>query len=58
LIWLTGLLGVILASVFDFVALFFAPQSVIAPLGALTMVSNVCVASWMQCVHPRGGANG
>jgi hypothetical protein len=47
-IWLVGLLGVILASVFDFVALFFAPQSVIAPLGALTMVSNACVAPWMH----------
>jgi drug/metabolite transporter (DMT)-like permease len=48
LIWVCGMLGIILASVFDFVALAFGPQSVIAPLGALTMVMNACVAPWMH----------
>jgi len=39
---------IVMASVFDFVALAFGPQSVIAPLGSLTMVSNTCVAPWMH----------
>jgi hypothetical protein len=46
---------VVLASIFDFVALAFGPQSVIAPLGALTMVSNAIVAPWMhgEKLHKR-----
>jgi len=47
-IWLGGMSGIILASVFDFVALAFAPQSVIAPLGSLTMVMNACIAPYMH----------
>jgi len=46
--WVGGMVCIVLASVFDFVALAFAPQSVIAPMGSLTMVSNTCVAPWMH----------
>lgn len=42
------MVGIVLASVFDFVALAFGPQSVIAPLGSLTMVANAFVAPWMH----------
>jgi hypothetical protein len=48
LVWLFGMMGIILASVFDFVALAFGPQSVIAPLGSLTMVLNGCIAPFMH----------
>jgi len=37
-----------MASLFDFAALAFGPQSVIAPLGALTMVANAVVAPMMH----------
>lgn len=47
-VWTLGMLGIILASVFDFVALAFGPQSVIAPIGALTIVMNGCVASYLH----------
>ncbi|KAH9261284.1 hypothetical protein BASA81_000988 [Batrachochytrium salamandrivorans] len=47
-VWTMGMLGIILASVFDFVALAFGPQSVIAPIGALTIVMNGCVASYLH----------
>lgn len=43
-LWLLGLSGVILGSLFDFLALGFAAQSVVAPLGALTLVSNTVLA--------------
>jgi hypothetical protein len=43
-LWLTGLGLVILGSIFDFAALGFAPQSVVAPLGSLTLVANVFFA--------------
>ena len=43
-LWIIGLLLVMFASVADVIALCFAPQSLIAPLGALTMVSNVVFA--------------
>jgi hypothetical protein len=46
--WIIGMIMIILASMFDFIALAFGPQSVIAPLGALTMVSNAIVAPWMH----------
>jgi len=48
LMWGIGMAGIILASVFDFVALAFGPQSVIAPLGSLTMVLNGCIAPFMH----------
>jgi hypothetical protein len=46
---------IVLASVFDFVALAFGPQSVIAPLGAFTMVANAFIAPWMhgEKLHPK-----
>jgi uncharacterized membrane protein len=46
--WLLGMLLIALASVFDFTALAFGPQSVIAPLGALTMVCNAYIAPAMH----------
>lgn len=42
--WQVGIGFVVLGSIADVVALSFAPQSLIAPLGALTMVSNVVFA--------------
>ena len=41
--WWCGLCGMVLASVFDLIALPFVPQSRVAALGAVTMVSNVIV---------------
>jgi hypothetical protein len=46
--WLFGMVCIILASLFDFAALGFGPQSVIAPIGSLTMVANVLVAPVMH----------
>ncbi len=46
--WVLGMIGIVGASIFDFAALAFGPQSVIAPLGSLTMVANGCVAPWMH----------
>lgn len=47
--------GVVLAAVFDFVALAFGPQSVIAPIGSLTMIANACIAPRMhgEKLHSR-----
>ena len=42
--WATGLGLVILGSVADLLALGFAAQSIVAPLGSLTLVSNVLLA--------------
>lgn len=52
--WLFGMVCIVMASVFDFVALAFGPQSVIAPIGALTMVANAFIAPWMhgETLHP------
>jgi hypothetical protein len=52
--WLLGMAFIVLASIFDFVALAFGPQSVIAPLGSLTMVANAFIAPWMhkEKLHP------
>ena len=44
LTWQCGLALVIIGSIFDFAALAFASQSLIAPLGSLTLVSNVFLA--------------
>jgi len=52
-LWMVGLSFVILASLADVVALCFAPQSLVAPLGALTMVSNVIFAPLL--LHERIG---
>lgn len=43
-IWMVGLALVILGSVADLAALGFAAQSIVAPLGSLTLVSNVLLA--------------
>ena len=42
--WKLGLLLIALGSIADFVALGFAPQSLVAPLGSFTLVSNVFLA--------------
>jgi len=39
-----GLIGMILSAVGDFLALGFAPQSIVAPLGSVTLVANVFFA--------------
>jgi uncharacterized membrane protein len=41
----------VIGSAADFVALSFAPQSLVAPLGALTMVSNVIFAPLILREH-------
>jgi drug/metabolite transporter (DMT)-like permease len=43
-IWIMGLICVILGSLLDFTALAFVDQAVVAPLGSLTLVSNVFFA--------------
>ncbi|KAJ2472780.1 hypothetical protein GGI02_001338 [Coemansia sp. RSA 2322] len=43
-IWLVGLLIFILGNVVNFIALQFAPQSLVAPLGAVSLVTNVIIA--------------
>ncbi len=43
-LWILGLAMIILGSVADFAALAFGAQSIIAPLGSLTLVSNVFFA--------------
>lgn len=55
MVWIVGMIFVVLASVLDFVALAFGPQSVIAPLGSLTMVCNAFVAPRMhgEKLHPQ-----
>jgi len=42
--WVAGIVCVILGSLFDFAALAFVDQAVVAPLGSLTLVSNVFFA--------------
>ncbi len=48
LYWLLGMVGIFAASILDFMALAFGPQSVIAPLGSLTMVANSFIAPYMH----------
>ena len=43
-LWRIGLSLVVLGSIADFIALIFAAQSIIAPLGSLTLVSNTVLA--------------
>ncbi|KAJ2723186.1 hypothetical protein GGI07_002821 [Coemansia sp. Benny D115] len=43
-LWSVGLIIFILGNVVNFVALQFAPQSLVAPLGAVSLVTNVIVA--------------
>ena len=42
--WMGGLGFTILGSILDFTALGFGAQSVVAPLGSLTLVANVFIA--------------
>ena len=46
--WLLGQFGLVMGGFLDFAALGYAPQSVVAPLGALTLVVNVCIS---PCMH-------
>eukprot|EP00924_Labyrinthula_sp_SR-Ha-C_P001062 snap_masked-scaffold_7-processed-gene-12.1-mRNA-1 protein AED:0.28 eAED:0.31 QI:0/0/0/1/1/1/2/0/405 len=48
LIWVTGLFFMALGAILDFVALGFAPQSVVAPLGSLTLVFNLYLAQFFH----------
>ncbi|KAJ2711613.1 hypothetical protein H4R19_003168, partial [Coemansia spiralis] len=43
-VWVLGLVIFVLGNVVDFIALQFAPQSLVAPLGAVALVTNVIVA--------------
>eukprot|EP01084_Bolivina_argentea_P136551 240486_1 len=47
-LWIFGLFLVIVGAVFDFLALGYAPQSVVAPMGSLTLVVNVMLS---PCMH-------
>ena len=44
--WIFGMLMVIIGSIGDFVALGFAPQTLITPVGGFTMVANVFFAHY------------
>jgi len=46
--WALGLVLVIVGSVADFAALGFAAQTIVAPLGAFTLVSNVFFAPYFS----------
>ena len=50
-LWRIGLFLVVLGSLADFVALIFAAQSIIAPLGSLTLVSNTVLAPLLLNEH-------
>merc|ERR1719295_2166601 len=50
--WLLGLCLQILGALLDFAALGYAPQSVVAPLGSLTLVVNVVVSPCMHSEKP------
>lgn len=43
-VWVTGFLLVAFGSLLDFVAFGLAPQSLLAPLAALTLVWNMCIS--------------
>lgn len=55
-IWITGVGLLVLGAIGDFVALGFAAQSIVAPLGSLTLVVNMFIARWMhgEKVTPLG----
>jgi magnesium transporter len=54
-LWMLGLGMIILGSICDFAALAFGAQSIIAPLGSLTLVSNVFFAPCLlgETLTPR-----
>lgn len=43
-LWWLGLSLIVLGAIADFLALTFAPQSLVAPLGSLTLVSNIILS--------------
>lgn len=43
-LWWLGLLLIVFGAIADFAALTFAPQSLVAPLGSLTLVSNIILS--------------
>lgn len=45
-IWVLGLSLVVFGSIADFIALGFAAQTIVAPLGSLTLVTNVVFAPY------------
>lgn len=47
-LWMCGFALVILGSLLDFVALAFAAQSIVAPLGAVTLVVNLLLAPFFS----------
>jgi uncharacterized membrane protein len=47
-LWQFGMVLIILGSISDFFALSYAPQSVVAPLGAITLVVNIALARIMH----------
>ncbi|TPX32602.1 hypothetical protein SmJEL517_g04323 [Synchytrium microbalum] len=46
--WILGLAVFIGGNIINFVALQFAPQSLVAPLGSISLVVNVIVAPWIN----------
>lgn len=54
-LWIAGLWMIIFGSIADFAALAFGAQSIIAPLGSLTLVSNVFFAPCLlgETLTPR-----
>mmetsp|Transcript_10690 Transcript_10690/g.17482 ORF Transcript_10690/g.17482 Transcript_10690/m.17482 type:complete len:801 (-) Transcript_10690:45-2447(-) len=46
--WILGFLSILIGSIFDFAALGFGAQSVVAPLGSLTLVANIFFAQLMH----------
>ena len=48
MMWLVGISCVVLGSFADFFALAYGAQSIVAPLGSMTVVSNVFLAPIMQ----------
>jgi len=47
-IWYMGFAGITVGSIFDFAALGFGAQSVVAPLGSLTLVANMFFAQYFH----------
>jgi drug/metabolite transporter (DMT)-like permease len=46
-VWIAGIVLVALASLADLVALAYAPQSIVAPLGSITLVANVFFSPYL-----------
>lgn len=50
--WVVGIVCMVLGSISDFVALAFAPQSLLAPLATFTLVFNVFMAQYLNKETP------